>query len=233
MKQIHGPIHRNSWRKPSRITLLFALIVAAVAYLPLNRPSNPHILTAALNREIPLVTPFAVPYIPFLPIFWVIVLYAYLTDRKFIQLACTALVVYIVSDITFATFQTYVPRPHIGGGLFPAMVGFIYSHDHPYNDLPSEHASSATMLALYFFALHHRWRYLIAIGSLIVVLSTLFVKQHSVAGAAGGVLLAVVSWIAVNQARRLSAAKSGVEQNRLNRNRQKNSGRELRDSGAT
>ncbi len=201
--------------------------------MPLNHSSSPHVLTAALNREIPLVTPFAVPYIPFLPIFWLTVLYAYLSDRRFVLLAGTALVVYTASDIVYATFQTYVPRPHVGTGLFPDLVKFIYSHDHPYNDLPSEHASSATMLALYFFALRHKWRYLVAAGSLVVVLSTLFVKQHSVAGAAGGVVLAIVSWITVDRLIPLLAAKSGVQQKRLYGDRQKDAGRKLRDGRAT
>jgi len=188
--------------RPSRrnLILLAALILVALAYFPLNSPTaHFHTLTTGLDRDIPVVPVFAIPYLVFFPLFWLVVLYSFITDHGFVQLALTTILVYICSDLAYAIFQTFAPRPHVAaGGLLPELVRFIYAHDSPYNDFPSEHASSATMLALYSFAIGYRWRALVLVFAVVVISSTLLVKQHTIAGMIGGVSLAVVAWIAVS-----------------------------------
>jgi len=183
--------------------LAFAVLVSTLLYFPLNHGSpHIHILTASLNGDLPVVPLFAVPYIVFLPIFWLTVIYAFVKGPDFAVFALSIAFVYLVSDLVYALYPTYMPRPHHVAGFLSELVRYVYSHDHPYNDFPSEHASSAVLLALYLWP---RGRLLRGGGLILaglVIPATMLIKQHSVAGAAGGVILATVTWFALAYARR-------------------------------
>lgn len=185
-------------RRAVDVLLLLAAIAAALLYLPLNHPRGAHIVQTALDSHTPLVPVFAVPYLAFLPIFWLTLLAALFTQRRYRAFVITVIVVYCVSDVVYALYQTYVPRPSVeGGGPFNALVRFVYSNDHPYNDLPSEHASSATMFAAYLLAIGSRWRLAgcaLAVG---VVAATLLLHQHFIPGALAGVLLGALTSVIV------------------------------------
>ena len=167
----------------------------AAAYLPLNRRPHSRVLRIPADDAIPLVPILAVPYLAFLPIYWLTVIESCARDRNFAQLANTATLVYGVSNLTYLFFQTHVPRPNLdsdqpGAGL----VRYIYSHDQPYCDFPSEHASSAVLLALHLHAARSPLRVPASGLSLSVLSATLLLKQHTIAGTLGGALLAPVAW---------------------------------------
>ena len=99
--------------------LAFVVIVSALLYFPLNHgPPHPHILTASLDGALPVVPLFAIPYIAFLPIFWLTVAYAFIKRQNFAVFALAIAFVYLVSDIVHALYPTYVSRPdHVAGFL--------------------------------------------------------------------------------------------------------------------
>lgn len=230
MSRLASPRSRHTWMV--QLALLVVLVLVGLAYEPLNHHiGGTHDLATALDRDIPVIPIFAIPYIAFLPLFWLLVIYSLVTNRLFAQLALTAIAVYTFCDVVFVTFHTFAPRPHIGMGFQNDLVRFIYAHDEPYNDLPSEHTSSAVMFALYFFAVRYRWRALLAVFALSVVASTLLVKQHTIAGASSGVLLAIVAWLVISRLRgRLMPAEAGIEQYRLRNNREEYARRDLSKS---
>lgn len=221
---------RHMWML--QFTLLVVLVLVAYAYEPLNHHiGGTHDLVTTLDRQMPVIPIFAIPYIAFLPLFWLLVIYSLVTNRLFVQLVLTAIAVYTCSDVVFVTFHTFAPRPHIGTGFPNDLVRFIYAHDKPYNDLPSEHTSSAVMFALYFFAIRYRWRVPLAAFAFSVVASTLFVKQHTIAGASGGVLLAIVAWLVISRLRgRLLPTEASIEQYCLRNNREQYRSRDLSKS---
>jgi hypothetical protein len=188
-------------RRRIDLLLLLAAIVAAALYLPLNHPRDLHVVRIALDHHTPLVPVFAVPYLAFLPIFWMLLLMALVRQRRFRAFVVAVIVVYGISDIVYMLYQTTVPRPSVtGSGPFNALVRFIYDHDNPYNDLPSEHASSAAMFAAYLYATRSAWRVAGAVFALSVVLATLFLHQHFLLGALSGVALgAATSAVAYRQ----------------------------------
>jgi hypothetical protein len=182
--------------------LAFVVIVSALLYFPLNHgPPHPHILTASLNDDLPVVPLFAIPYIAFLPIFWLTVVYAFIKGQDFAAFALAIAFVYLASDLVYALYPTYVPRPHHVAGFLSGLVRYVYAHDQPYNDFPSEHTSSAVLLVLYLWPRGRLLRAASLILAGLVIPATLLIKQHSVAGAAGGVILAAVAWFALAHAR--------------------------------
>jgi hypothetical protein len=207
--------------KPTFRDCLLAVvaIVSALLYFPLNHESpHPHILTTSLNDALPVVPLFAIPYLVFLPVFWLTAVYAFIKRQDFAAFALAIAVVYLVSDLAYALYPTYVPRPHHVAGFLSQFVRYVYAHDHPYNDFPSEHASSAVLLALYLWP---RGRLLRSAGLILaglVIPATVLIKQHSVAGAAGGVILAAVAWFALAYTRQyLTQSASGPQRNRPHR----------------
>jgi membrane-associated phospholipid phosphatase len=175
----------------SNTALLALIIVVFSLYFVTNRPSGRlHVVKGKLDTHIPLVPAFAVPYLLFLPTLVGTILYAYITDTKFEALALSISIVYAISYATYLLYQTHVPRQVITGhDIFSKLVRWTYDHDRPYNGMPSTHASGSTILAAYYLWTSAQWGWLIAFFCLIVVLSTLFVKQHFVLDAVTGVTL--------------------------------------------
>jgi hypothetical protein len=197
--------------------LAFVVIISALLYFPLNHaPPHPHILTASLNGHLPVVPIFAIPYLVFLPIFWLTVAYAFIKGQDFATFALAIALVYLASDLVYALYPTYVPRPHHVAGFLSELVRYVYAHDNPYNDFPSEHTSSAVLLALYFWPRGRLLRGASLILAGLVIPATMLIKQHSVAGAAGGVILAAIVWFALAYARhRLTRPTSSSQPNRV------------------
>jgi membrane-associated phospholipid phosphatase len=171
--------------------LLAGTVGVALAYPLLNRrTSHVHVLRTGLDRHIPFSPVFAVPYLLFLPAFWLLVIGAFIRRVAWRPFAYAVLATYIVSYIVFATYQTYVPRQHpVGSGLLDSLVRFVYRIDKPYNGFPSLHASNAAIFATYFVVMRIRGREFAVAFALTVVASTVLVKQHVVVDALGGVAL--------------------------------------------
>jgi len=172
------------------------VVVTGSAYLVLNTPTaGAHVLRTRLDEHIPLVPAFAVPYVVFLPIASVVVLLAFLCDRRFDQLALALITVYTISDAIFAAFPTRVPRPAVSGDdAFSRLLRYVYARDEPYAGFPSEHASTATALAVYLVVVTTgRWRGAVVAAAALVVASTLLIRQHFLADALGGVLLGLTA----------------------------------------
>lgn len=172
--------------------ILLALVtVVLLLYFVIDRPfGQTHIVKTRLDARIPLVPAFSVPYLLFIPGLIGTILYAYLGNTGFKALAFSVIIVYLFSYVVYVLYQTYVPRPAIPGhDVFSCLVRWIYDHDQPYNGMPSGHVSGATILAIYYLSTNIAFGWLIAVFSLIIVLSTLFVKQHFVLDVITGVTL--------------------------------------------
>jgi membrane-associated phospholipid phosphatase len=176
------------------MVLFIILIVVLLTYFIVDRPiGNTHIVKTRLDERIPLVPEFSIPYLLFLPTLIGTILYAYISNTEFKQLAESIIVVYLLSYAFFIVYQTHVPRPKLASNdIYTNLVRWIYKHDKPYNCLPSTHSSGATILAVYYLTVSSSLGWIAAIFSLLIVLSTLFVKQHYVPDAISGVILGLV-----------------------------------------
>lgn len=180
-----------------RTILLLTAILMTLLYFYFNHPTGAvHILQTEIDKQIPFIPVFALPYIAFLVIFWIAFIWSYLTSSQFARFAISLIIIYAVSYITYYFYQTYIPRaPVPGDDLMSKLVIFIYSNDQPYNGFPSTHASLATLLAYYSLAMKHRFKWLIVAFSALVIASTFLIKQHYVLDAVSGITLgAIVSF---------------------------------------
>jgi membrane-associated phospholipid phosphatase len=178
----------------SRNIFLLITVLTALGYLLLNKQTEHlHYLNIGIDGLIPFVPVFAVPYLLFLPVFWLVFLYSFLKRKRFSALAMTIIIVHLISYLFFVFYQTEVLRPQIAGtGLFDNLVRFVYSHDAPYNDFPSLHSALAAVLATYFIVIKSKWSTFYVLFALLVVISTLLIKQHYVVDAVFGIVLGVL-----------------------------------------
>ena len=180
----------------SDIILLVLTFAISAGYFFLNKPAERlHIIATRFDSAIPLIPVFSIPYLLFLPLLVAVIFYAFFNQKKFRELMFTIIVVWLISDLFFIFYQTQVVRPEIiGSGFFNNLIRLIYSHDAPYNAFPSTHTSLSTVIALYFISIKNKWSILFIIFSVLIILSTLFTKQHYVLDVAGGLVLAIATF---------------------------------------
>ena len=148
-----------------------------------NNPREAVILSTDVDSMIPFLPVFILPYIIWYAFIFGYLVYFWYKDIRVYMKTLTLIVVgELICFLIYFFFQTTVPRPKlVGDGILIDLVGMIYSHDQPYNAFPSIHV--LTTFAIILGSISIRNKHIIhsifipVMGSLII-LSTLFVKQH-------------------------------------------------------
>lgn len=154
-------------------------------------------VTIGLDAHIPFLKEWVIPYLMWYPFIYGMLIYLCFVDRKRYYEALTSIVAgKLICFVIYFFWQSTVPRPEvIGNDVFAQLMRFVYSADQPVNCLPSIHVLTTFVLMLIVFHRkdNHKLEYAIVtcIGSLII-LSTLFTKQHAILDATAGMILAFV-----------------------------------------
>lgn len=184
LKRIREPQHRH-------LLLLLFWPVFVLRYLVVEQipPLGPyHVIHCPLDDLIPFCELFLIPYGLWFVCLASMQIYTMYYDlenfkrfTKFMMIACG------ISTLTFLVYpscQNLRPEVFPRDNFLTKIVGFVYWFDTSTNVCPSEHAIGS--FAIFAAAAHCRGlrkpKYLIPIGAMMVliVLSTLFLKQHSV-----------------------------------------------------
>ncbi len=153
-----------------------------------------------IDNWIPFNKWFILPYF-----FWYLQVYCTIiwlvfsrrTGRMLHRLILALCISTLIGMVFFLAMPTRMIRPEVvGTDLLSAMVSYIYRIDLPYNCFPSMHVFWATVTARFLALAGPRkvWFRLLNYGStILIILSTVFVKQHYTPDILGGVTLA---WVA-------------------------------------
>ncbi|MDY0395213.1 phosphatase PAP2 family protein [Virgibacillus halophilus] len=185
-------------RKILSLFLLLIFPVFAVIYNYLND----HVGTATelktfADNYIPVIPGFVIPYILWYGfVFFYLVYYCFKNTKVYFFTVATIAVGEILCFTCYYLFQTTVTRPELhGNGLFTLMLQQIYEKDNPYNCFPSIHVLTtyAVMLASIQVRNKHLFHTIVihVLGTLII-LSTLFTKQHVFLDVAASMLIVSV-----------------------------------------
>lgn len=171
-------------RSLTRIVLFAILVGLQLLYFPINRMVDGGISTyLPIDNYIKLSEIWAIPYLLSLP--WWIAALIWATRKmeyeRFIHLfLCLALTI-LLSYVIYILFPTHVDRPEITKeDWLSQLVRFIYGNDRPYNALPSGHTYTTLIIAIFWFHWHPKQRVLWALIAAVIILSTLFTKQHAI-----------------------------------------------------
>jgi membrane-associated phospholipid phosphatase len=186
------------------LLLIPAILGTNLIYGSLNHGPNRIFLETPLDRALPVVPIFAIPYVSLIPYIGVsLIAFLFARVRVYRSAAITMIIVWFISYAFYCFLQSYVARPSITGtDPFSSLVRSIYASDQPYNDFPSLHTSLSTIIAIHWWRLDRRIGIPAAIWTTLIVASTVLIKQHYLADVSFGLLLASVTSLIVIRATR-------------------------------
>ena len=193
--------------KESKHVLLFLLfiLIEVFYFLTQLRDVKHNIIHLSLDDAIPFLPVFVIPYV----VWYVYVpggmLYNFFVDKNaFCKQILTVISGMAISIIIFCIYPTTVDfRPSAeGDGFFLWVCRLLFSNDKPVNVLPSMHCFEAVIIHLTAFRNEKLRRNItLRIGSIIlsvlICLSTVFIKQHSVVDLVSGVALAYILYFLI------------------------------------
>jgi hypothetical protein len=192
-------LRKIDWKKYSPLALMLVFPFLGMMYQWTNRADQDvYSLLTAYDQAIPFIKYFALPYVVWIFYIYVCLLYFF---KKDLSVYYRALLTYIVCTLTcyaiYSVFQTTVPRPDLtGDDPFTWLVNYIYDRDQPFNCFPSIHCLSSYMMMrlVWTSSFRNKWNVTLITGmSTLIILSTLFMKQHVILDALAGILLVETS----------------------------------------
>lgn len=193
-----------NWRKYSPLLLMLMFPVLGWMYALTNNIENQEVysLAMAADEAIPYLKWFALPYSVWIFYIYVCLFYFFKKDitvyyRNLMTYAICALLCYLI----YSVFQTTVARPPvIGDDPFSWLMRYIYNRDQPYNCFPSIHCFSSYMVmrAIWTSSFRNKWNLTLITGmSSLIIMSTLFVKQHVIMDVLGAIFVVEVVTAAI------------------------------------
>ena len=194
-------------------THLFLLLYALI-YIPwfcwleekVNINSNFHVIHMALDDYIPFCEFFVIPYYLWFIYMAAGIIFIAFTDGKL----CWRLGIFLITGMTVFLFISTVypngqllrPDTFARDNVFVHIVQRLYASDTPTNLFPSVHVfnSIAVNIAVWHsdnFKKNKAVRYGSAVLMVLIILSTMFLKQHSVFDVVTGMVLAVFMYSVV------------------------------------
>ena len=188
--------------------VLFAVGFQAAGYFGismLTRSWSRFDLTTSLDSMIPFSAPWIIIYAPVCFILWGIGFYYTGREARPVcfRIVKADIIALCICFICFLGFPTTMVRPAVSGrDIFSRMIRLVYGIDVPVNLFPSIHC-----MLIWLFARTSRqlekapswYRTVIWPAAFLVIISTLFVKQHVVADVLAGVLTAEAGILAAGK----------------------------------
>jgi membrane-associated phospholipid phosphatase len=183
-------------KKISLLLLVLTIPFMHIFYYFLNNPGRgAKNLVTDIDRAIPFINIFVIPYI-----FWYVFIFAVLfyllakDEKMLVRTVITIDICLMICYVIYYIFQTTVPRPLVtGNDVLPKLVNMIYSHDQPYNCFPSIHCLTSFIMIRSIFKSKIRNIFNISIITsiaVLIILSTMFIKQHVILDVISAIIIA-------------------------------------------
>jgi membrane-associated phospholipid phosphatase len=176
-----------------------------VLYLPINHlVKGGTTLELAIDRAMPLIAVFIVPYLMGSVLFVVMPIWAAWRVKagEFESYAICVLTVTIISYIIYLTLPTYVNRPPVTGeDIYSRAIAQLYQIDRVYNAAPSGHTYYSVISAIFLIRWKPAMSWLWILLAGLIIASTLLTGQHNVLDLAAGLVLAMGTYYVVRYIR--------------------------------
>lgn len=152
-------------------------------------------ISLAIDKEIPYISVFIFPYIYWYAFVVLGLIFILSKDRK--NYLRTLMVIYIGMCICYLFYYLYpveIARPVIANNTIPnKIVNLIYQFDRPFNCFPSIHVLN-TYVIMRFTRIkdNKHWFTYTNIMGVLIILSTLFIKQHFVLDGVASIIIAEI-----------------------------------------
>lgn len=190
------------------ILLYFIIYMIWFTILERNVTTDFTPVYSRLDDVIPFLEVFIIPYLIWFGYIFITVAFLFLTSKKDFLKCCAFL--FIGMTICLIIYTVW-PNGHtlrvdldtLGrSNIFTKMTGFIYSIDTATNVFPSIHVynSIGAMIAIHRSERlrHIKWlQVLTFVITVLICMSTVFLKQHSILDVFGGIILSVIMYTIV------------------------------------
>jgi membrane-associated phospholipid phosphatase len=193
----------HALRRPYPVTIpMVALMLLVPWYLFIaNRAARVTAYAPELpwDRALPLLPTWAVIYGALYMFLIVLPVFVVREEEHIRRTFWAYLAVWLTAYVVFLVYPTVAPRPPevTGEGFAVWGLRFLYDGDPPYNCFPSLHVAQSFVSALTCDRVHRRVGAAALLCAALVAVSTLFTKQHYIADAIGGILLAVGAYVLI------------------------------------
>ena len=172
-------------------------------YLEKNVTDEFHIIHTAFDEKIPFIEFFVIPYLLWFGFITFALLYFFFTDRndfyRMTAFLITGMTVFLIISTLYPNGQILRPTDFPRDNIFIDLVKDLYLGDTPTNIFPSIHAYNSIGVHL---AVRNSSRlkgnkfaqYGSFVLSVLIILSTMFLKQHSVIDVIGAIVLAIPAY---------------------------------------
>ncbi|MDD6735355.1 MAG: phosphatase PAP2 family protein [Clostridiales bacterium] len=184
------------------VKLLLFWPLFGLAFLCLERlfNMNYHPVVCALDAKIPFCEYFLIPYWFWFVFIIGIQIYSFFFDvptfKNYIKYTIISYTLTLLIYIIYPTCQELRPTEFVRSNIFTAAVAFLYQFDTNTNVCPSLHVIGS--MAVYFAARKSRlfgtlpWRIAFLVMTILISVSTVFLKQHSIIDIFAAVILGLL-----------------------------------------
>ncbi len=210
------------------LLLYFLFYLAWFRYLERSVTTHFHVVHMALDDYIPFCEYFVVPYMLwFAFVAWGVLYFFFKDKEEYFRLCATlfsGMTIFLVVSTIYPNGHYLRPEAFARDNVFVDIVKALYQSDTATNLFPSIHVynSLAICAAVWHYGgFKHKWamRCGSAVLTVSIILSTMFLKQHSVFDVITGIALAVAICTLVYSAEsfRLPAKAKGYGRNAIRR----------------
>ncbi|MDD9266953.1 phosphatase PAP2 family protein [Paenibacillus sp. GCM10023248] len=184
------------WSYCLACSMLLLIPLVGLIYVELNHGGDgAYSLVTDLDRQIPFLKAFVVPYLSWYLFLLAGFLYmAYKDRRNYYRTVVEFVIGLLLCYGVYAIYQTTVPRPELtGSDWLLRMVEWVYRADQPFNCFPSTHVLTSYLMMKAYLRSRQAARIskiIVSCMAVLIILSTQFVKQHVLLDIAGAILVA-------------------------------------------
>lgn len=172
------------------LTIYFVVPYFLISYLTSGREV---FLSSSLDEKIPFIPEFILIYLS--AFLFVGMPYFLIDDKKYFRkVILTYFAVMGLCYIFYFIFPVQRLNPNfMGGGFFEMLVNLLYSIDITHNCFPSLHVAMSFLSGMVCFRYDRKYGWFL-IWVVLIIVSTLFIKQHYLLDIAGGLVVGIAGY---------------------------------------
>lgn len=191
--------------KPLILTVALIAFQSICYFVSKLLGGSPHLIGGFIDDKIPFNMWFIIPYCIWYVLIFLIPYYIYKKDKDlFVRYIVSYTLCTIVANIIFIVYPTYVDRPVVSGnGVLEFITKVVFAVDTPpQNCFPSLHCAVSMLFVLYMFRCKEcplHWKVCTFIIAIMIMVGTLFVKQHVLIDLISGDVIALFIYLVVSK----------------------------------
>ena len=196
--------------KPLKLLVYLILFQITIYFFTKLIQGTPHIIGSTLDDKLPFINIFIIPYVLWYLMIFIVPYIIYKKDKnKFTEYYLCYLITIIIANIIYVIYPSVIIRPNIENtSLLNLIIKLTYSIDSPaLNCFPSIHCTVSMMFILYTSTTKNidlKYKISVFIISILIMLSTLLIKQHVIADLISGDILALIVFLIVKKNKKIT-----------------------------